>query len=271
MAWGFNSRQDDFLNEMRNMFEQAIANANVVRVAQVETPVPSDSDEMQERENELMERERALEQRQEELTRMQLDLERKQQELETRDAQLKEQEQALAAASESQVAMEGDWSRFYHLLEGMKQEVAEIARRDDLMKSLHAELQQHNRNLYAEMVKPLLLHLVNVHKRMLETYQHYGKLSVEENPDIYKKLLEAIHNNVLLVRDTLEEEYDWCYFEPGEGDDYSPKEHNALRMVETDDPQKAGKVAVCVTGGFREIATGRMIRPAIVSIYKLNK
>lgn len=271
MAWGFNSRQDDFLNEMRSMFEQAIANANVVRIAQVETPVQSNSDELQERETELMERERALEQKQEELTQLQLDLEHTRKELETRAAQLKEQEQALATASESQVIIEGDWNKFYHLLESVKQDVAEIARRNELMKSLHSELQQHNRSLYADIIKPLLLHLVNVHKRMLETYQHYGKLSVEDNSDVYKKLLEAINNNILLIRDTLEEEYDWCYFEPKECDVYSPKEHNALRTVETDDPQKAGKVAVCVTGGFREIATGRIIRPAIVSIYKLNQ
>ena len=153
----------------------------------------------------------------------------------------------------------------------MKQDVAEIVRRDELMKSLHTELQQHNRNLYAEITKPQLLHLVNVHKRMLETYQYYDKLSVEEYPEVYKKLLEAINNNILLIRDTLEEEYDWCYFEPKEGDVYSPKEHNALKTIETEDLQKASKVAVCVTGGFREIATGRIIRPAIVSIYKLNK
>ena len=153
----------------------------------------------------------------------------------------------------------------------MKQDVAEIVRRDELMKSLHAELQQHNRNLHAEIIKPLLLHLVNVHKRILETYQHYCKLSVEENSDIYKKLLEAINNNILFIRDTLEEEYDWCYFEPKEGDAYSPKEHNALRTVETEDLQKTGKVATCVTGGFREIVTGRIIRPAIVNIYKLNQ
>ena len=271
MAWGFNSRQDDFLNEMRSMFEQVIANANMTRVSEVETSMQSHSEEIQERENELIDRERVLEQKQEELMQMQLDLEHKQQELETRNAQLKEKEQALAVISESQVASEGDWSKFYHLLEGMKQDVAEIVRRDELMKSLHAELQQHNRNLHAEIIKPLLLHLVNVHKRMLETYQHYCKLSVEENSDIYKKLLEAINNNILLIRDTLEEEYDWCYFEPKEGDDYSPKEYNALRTVETDDPQKVGKVAICVAGGFREIATGRIIRPAIVSIYKLNK
>lgn len=270
MAWGFNSRQDDFLNEIRSMFEQAmIANANMVRAAQEETSMRSNSEELQKIENELNERKCALEQKQEELTQLQLDLEHRRQELEIREAQLKEQEQALAADSESLI--EGDWSKFYHLLEGMKQDVAEIVRRDELMKSLHTELQQHNRNLYAEITKPQLLHLVNVHKRMLETYQYYDKLSVEEYPEVYKKLLEAINNNILLIRDTLEEEYDWCYFEPKEGDVYSPKEHNALKTIETEDLQKASKVAVCVTGGFREIATGRIIRPAIVSIYKLNK
>ena len=191
MAWGFNSRQDDFLNEIRSMFEQAmIANANMVRAAQVETSMRSNSEELQKIENELNERKCALEQKQEELTQLQLDLEHRRQELEIREAQLKEQEQALAADSESLI--EGDWSKFYHLLEGMKQDVAEIVRRDELMKSLHTELQQHNRNLYAEITKPQLLHLVNVHKRMLETYQYYEKLSVEEYPEVYKKLLEAI-------------------------------------------------------------------------------
>ena len=83
MAWGFNSRQDDFLNEIRSMFEQAmIANANMVRAAQEETSMRSNSEELQKIENELNERKCALEQKQEELTQLQLDLEHRRQELE---------------------------------------------------------------------------------------------------------------------------------------------------------------------------------------------
>lgn len=155
-------------------------------------------------------------------------------------------------------------------LKQMKELMEQLVRKDEIIKSMHGELQMHSRNLYAEMVKPLLKTIIKIHERNRDTYIHYCKTETSEKVDAYQLLLKATESNTIAIRDILEDEYDLEYYEPQSGSVYSPKEHSAIKSVPTNDEELAGKIKSCIYGGFRDLKTGKIMKLAIVEVYKLQ-
>ena len=72
------------------------------------------------------------------------------------------------------------------------------------------------------------------------------------------------------VLDTLEDEYDLIYFEPTIGDAYNPKEQNAIKIEETDNPVLGGTVKDVIYGGFKETSSDRIWLKANIIVYRLK-
>lgn len=154
----------------------------------------------------------------------------------------------------------------------MQSLLEENNRKDAIIKELHAELQEHKRDIYSDLTKPLLNNILKIHKNMYELYLHFSKSQgKEDNAPTIEQLLKALDNQVVSIKDMLEDEYDLEYFEPKIGDAYSPKEHHALEALETGDESLVGKIHACKIGGFRNVNTEKIFKPAFVSVYKSNK
>lgn len=157
-------------------------------------------------------------------------------------------------------------------LNAMQNLLEENNRKDSIIKELHAELQEHKRDIYSDLTKPLLNNILKIHKNMYELYLHFSKnLGKENNPLTLEQMLKALDNQVVSIKDMLEDEYDLEYFEPKKGDVYSPKEHHALEALETEDESLVGTIYACKIGGFRNVNTEKIFKPAFVSVYKSNK
>lgn len=157
-------------------------------------------------------------------------------------------------------------------LNAMQNLLEENNRKDSIIKELHAELQEHKRDIYSDLTKPLLNNILKIHKNMYELYLHFSKnLGKEDNPPTIEQMLKAFDNQVVSIKDMLEDEYDLEYFEPKKGDVYSPKVHHALEALETDDESLVGTIYACKIGGFRNVNTEKIFKPAFVSVYKSNK
>lgn len=157
-------------------------------------------------------------------------------------------------------------------LNAMQNLLEENNRKDTIIKELHAELQEHKRDIYSDLTKPLLNNILKIHKNMYELYLHFSKNpGKEDNPSTIEQMLKAFDNQVVSIKDMLEDEYDLEYFEPKKGDVYSPKEHHALEALETGDESLVGTIYACKIGGFRNVNTEKIFKPAFVSVYKSNK
>lgn len=157
-------------------------------------------------------------------------------------------------------------------LNAMQNLLEENNRKDSIIKELHAELQEHKRDIYSDLTKPLLNNILKIHKNMYELYLHFSKnLGKEDNPPTIEQMLKSFDNQVVSIKDMLEDEYDLEYFEPKKGDAYFPKEHHALEALGTDDESLVGTIYACKIGGFRNVNTEKIFKPAFVSVYKSNK
>ena len=58
------------------------------------------------------------------------------------------------------------------------------------------------------------------------------------------------------------------YYIPQVGDDFNPKEHQAFEVITTENESNNRKVAKVIYGGFRDLESGKILRPARIACYK---
>lgn len=159
-------------------------------------------------------------------------------------------------------------------LAGIETTLKDSQHKDALIRDLHKEMESLKNDFYASLRRPLIKSIIAIHRRMDER-QKYMEKSVDAEDADYKALLDETVRNMdfdcTSVLDTLEDEYDLIYFEPIVGDVYNPKEENAVKVEETDNPALGGTVKDVVYGGFREASTGRVWQKANIVVYRIKK
>ena len=128
--------------------------------------------------------------------------------------------------------------------------------KDDLIHSLHQELEKHQTNLYSSMQRPFILSIIDIDKRMNDRIKYTRKLfNSAKEPEDYKNIAEQMCKNFQFDRrtllDTLEDEYDLTYFEPVSGEKFNPKEHSVIKTIETGDSSLANTIQDVIYGGYK--------------------
>lgn len=172
---------------------------------------------------------------------------------------------------------------------GLSEVVAEIAglrdaielnsHKDTIIRELHDEVQRLSRNSLTQLSKPYLKSLMQVHARINSTLCSIreGKFNVLteglegeiHGAATVGRIVSALAADVLSIEDLLEDEYDAVVFAPSPGDAYKPKEHKALKSIDTQDEALASTIERCITPGFKN-AEGIVVSPAVVYVYKLE-
>ena len=155
-------------------------------------------------------------------------------------------------------------------LEELAAALRESAYKDNLIKELHGELQRHRQGMLAEVAKPYLRSVMKIHERLRDTARYYARAEVQAEEDAYGRFLRKVESDVLTVQDMLEDDFGVTYFEAEPGGEFVPKEYHALKTVATTDAALAGRVAECLYGGFRSEETGKVVKAAQVTLYKLE-
>ena len=155
-------------------------------------------------------------------------------------------------------------------LEELAAALRESAYKDNLIKELHGELQRHRQGMLAEVAKPYLRSVMKIHERLRDTAHYYARAEVRAEEDAYGRFLRKVESDVLTVQDMLEDDFGVTYFEAEPGGEFVPKEYHALKTVATTDAALAGRVAECLYGGFRSEETGKVVKAAQVTLYKLE-
>lgn len=128
--------------------------------------------------------------------------------------------------------------------------------KDELIHSLHKELEKHQTNLYSSIQRPFILSIIDIDKRMNDRIKFTDKLLCNaKSPENFKDIAEQIYKNFQFDRrtllDTLEDEYDLTYYEPVIGEKFNPKEHSAIKTIETEDALQANTIQEVIYGGYK--------------------
>lgn len=171
------------------------------------------------------------------------------------------------AEPQTEASAKGDETVAKALAE-LTEKVDNNAYQEKMIRELHEELQNYKRGLLEDLAKSYVMDIIKIYERVADTYAHFDIDSPEFSAQKQKKILE---NNMLSISDMLEDQYSIETYDAVPGDKYQPKEHKAMRSIDTDDAEKAGTVAESISKGFRNYETGKIIRQARVNVYRLNK
>jgi molecular chaperone GrpE (heat shock protein) len=139
------------------------------------------------------------------------------------------------------------------------------AYQEGIIRDLHEELQRYKKGLLADIAKGYVMDIIRIYEHLADTNAHFAPEAPEFDARHMKQLLS---NNLLSISDLLEDQYSIESFTPQPGSPYLPKEHKAMRTIETDDDSLAATVAECLGSGFRYSLDGKLLRQARVVVYK---
>ncbi len=136
---------------------------------------------------------------------------------------------------------------------------------EGVIRDLHEELQRYKKGFLADIAKSYVMDIIRIYEFLADTNAHFNP----DAPDFdAHRVKHLVSNNLLSISDLLDDQYSIECFAPQVGDPYLPKEHKAMRTIETDDDALVSTVAECLGSGFRYIDDGRLLRQARVVVYK---
>ncbi len=127
--------------------------------------------------------------------------------------------------------------------------------------SLHAELQEHKRDLLARATRPLLSGLVRLHDSLGRMAEDLRREPPEElTPERFYGILEGFQDDIEIV---LEDNGVSLFLEPCER--FEPRRQTSRRTVETDDEERVGTIANRLRPGFEQEET--LLQKERVDVY----
>lgn len=135
---------------------------------------------------------------------------------------------------------------------------------DKIIDQMHAELQKYKEDMYAQLVRPILLDIIEVRDSILRISATYMK-KPEGEQDIPNKMFADYSYD---LQDILEKNNVEIYCS-NLGDDFTPIKQRVVKKEVTHDESLHGKIAESLSSGYSY--TGRVISAEKVSVYYYEK
>lgn len=254
------------------------------RTADLQEALISASNALKEKEENLLTRQKLLEDKEKELANRLEVLEEKEKHLNEFQKELKERQLTFDKKIQRQLLevpepiiqdqkkeATPDYTEILNRLEKITTVIKEADHKDKIIKDLHDELQKKNRDFYSELTRPVIKSIIRIHDFVGGTLKSSSPKDGEDPESALRRLTHAVEGNCLMIEDLLNDEFNIEMFSPEKGDQYLPKEHTAIITIDTDNPELAGTVKECRQTGFKESGTGRILKNAVVAVYKMKK
>ncbi|WP_369716937.1 nucleotide exchange factor GrpE [Leptotrichia alba] len=125
---------------------------------------------------------------------------------------------------------------------------------------LHKELQEYKNDLYFQLIKPLIMDLINMRERMRKAVKYFSKETGEKKVEILESYVEEIEtileNNNIEIYETKKEE-----------NDYKVKKQRIVKQIKTSDEKLHGKICNILTNGYIYTEKDKIIFPERVEVY----
>lgn len=156
------------------------------------------------------------------------------------------------------------------LAKELRTQVAQRDAQDENMKEMHKELEKFRSNFYAKITQPYLMAMLDMHKRFFESYAHFDHLDNTEADiaQLYNDLMGQFKSAIDALEGRIYNDFGIEYYLPQVGEEFNPKIHQAFEITTTGIESNDKKIAKVIYGGFRDIDTERILRPARVACYK---
>lgn len=144
------------------------------------------------------------------------------------------------------------------------QKIAHTTHEEQIVDQMHAELQKYKQDMYAQLVRPILLDIIEIRDSILRMSANY-----EAKPEGEKSIpLKTFSDYAYDVQDILEKNNVTIY-DSKEGDVFSPIKQKAIKKVTTPVEELHGKIAESLSSGYEYL--GKPISPEKVVVYVYQK
>lgn len=135
---------------------------------------------------------------------------------------------------------------------------------DQIIDQMHRELQKHREGLYAQLIRPILLDIIQVRDSILRLAAAYLE-KPEGQQSIPNKTFSAY---ALDLQDILERN-EVEVFTANPGEDFAPLRQRVVKKVPTEEEELHSKVAASLSDGY--LYGGRTLSPEKVAVYTYEK
>ena len=125
---------------------------------------------------------------------------------------------------------------------------------------LHKELQGYKNDLYFQLIKPLIMDLINMRERMRKAVKHFSKETGEKKVEMLESYVEEIET--ILENNNIE-----IYETKKEKDNYKIKKQRIVKQIKTSDEKLHGKICNILTNGYIYTEKNKIIFPEKVEVY----
>ena len=147
-----------------------------------------------------------------------------------------------------------------HLTQLFTQKIQHTAHEEKIVDQMHAELQKYKEDMYSQLVRPILLDIIEIRDSILRMSNVYAGKPEEEQSIPLKVFSDYSYD----IQDILEKN-NISIYSSEEGDTFNPIKQRALKKVKTPVEELHGKIAESMSSGYEYL--GKPISPEKVSVY----
>lgn len=144
------------------------------------------------------------------------------------------------------------------------QKIAHTTHEEKIVDQMHTELQKYKQDLYAQLIRPILLDIIEMRDSILRMSAGFASRPEGEQNVPLKTFSDYAYD----VQDILEKNNITIY-NSKEGDDFSPIKQKAIKKVTTPVLELHGKIAESLSSGYDYL--GKPISPEKVVVYVYKK
>ena len=142
----------------------------------------------------------------------------------------------------------------------VSQKILNIDFEKNIVDKLHKELQDYKDDLYFQLIKPLIMDLINMRERMRKAVKHFSKETGEKKVEMLESYVEEIET--ILENNNIE-----IYETKKEKDNYKIKKQRIVKQIKTSDEKLHGKICNILTNGYIYTEKNKIIFPEKVEVY----
>lgn len=144
------------------------------------------------------------------------------------------------------------------------QKIAHTTHEEKIVDQMHAELQKYKQDMYAQLVRPILLDMMEIRDSILRMSANYAAKPEGEQAIPLKTFSDYAYD----IQDVLEKN-NIAIYDSKEGDEFNPIRQKAVKKVPTPTEEQHGKVAESLSSGYEYL--GKTISPEKVAVYVYEK
>lgn len=144
------------------------------------------------------------------------------------------------------------------------QKIQHITHEEKIVDQMHAELQKYKEDMYSQLVRPILLDIIEVRDSILRMSKNFASKPAEEQ----NVPLKTFSDYAFDIQDILEKNNITIY-SGQEGDTFIPIKQRAIKKIKTSVEELHGKVAESLSSGYDYM--GKTISPEKVVVYFYEK